>query len=68
VLLRHLDGCNLEQFEASQHIGRFGQKVLVVRTDDALTVERSDRISRRPDECKGFDCSYLEFVQNLLET
>jgi len=62
VLLRHPDGCNLEQFEASRHRGRSGRKVLVVRTDDALIVERPDGISRRPDECKGSDCSYLESV------
>jgi len=36
VLLKRLDRCKLEQFEASQHRGRSGQKVLVVRTDDAL--------------------------------
>jgi hypothetical protein len=33
VLLKRSDGCKLE---ASQHRGRSGQKVLVVRTDDAL--------------------------------
>jgi hypothetical protein len=68
MLLRCPDGCNLEQFEASRHRGRFGRKVLVIWTDDALTVERPDRISCRPDGCKGFNCSYLESVQNLLET
>lgn len=68
VLLRRLDRCNLEQFEASQHRGRSGQKVLVVRTDDTLTVERPNGISRRSDGCKGCNCSYLESVQNLLET
>jgi len=36
VLLKRPDGCKLEQFEASRHRGRSGQKVLVVRTDDAL--------------------------------
>jgi len=35
VLLRRPDGCKLEQFEVSWHRGRFGWKVLVVRTDDA---------------------------------
>jgi hypothetical protein len=36
VLLKRLDRCKLEQFEASRHRGRSGRKVLVVRTDDAL--------------------------------
>lgn len=62
MLLRPPDGCNLEQFEASRHRGRFRQKVFVVRTDDALTIERPDGISHRPDGCKGSDCSYLESV------
>jgi hypothetical protein len=44
VLLRCLDGCNLEQFEASRHRGRSGSKVLAVQMDDALTVERPDGI------------------------
>jgi hypothetical protein len=68
VLLKRPEGCNLEQFEASQHRGRSERKVLVVQTNDALTVERLDEISCRQDGCKGFDCSYLESVQNLLET
>jgi hypothetical protein len=36
MLLRRLDGCKLEQFKNSRHMGRFGPEVLVVRTDDAL--------------------------------
>jgi hypothetical protein len=68
LFLRRPNGCNLEQFEASRHRGRSGWKVLVVRTDDALTVERPDGISCHSDGCKGSDCSYLESVQNLLET
>jgi hypothetical protein len=36
VWLKFLDGCKLEQFEASRHRGRFGQKVVVIRNDDAL--------------------------------
>jgi hypothetical protein len=67
VLLRSTDGCKLEQFEGSRHRGRSRWKVLVVRTDNALTVERPDGISRHPDGCKGSDFSYLESVQNLLE-
>jgi hypothetical protein len=67
MLLRHPDWCNLEQFEASRHRGRSGWKVLIVRTDDALTVKRLDKILHRPDGCKGSDCSYLESVQSLLE-
>jgi hypothetical protein len=68
VLLRRPNGCNLNQFEASRHRGRFGRKVIVVWMDDALTVEHPDRISCRPDKCKGSDFSNLESVQNLLET
>jgi hypothetical protein len=30
------DGCKQEQFKASRHRGRFGWKVLIVRTEDAL--------------------------------
>jgi hypothetical protein len=36
VLLKRPNGCKLEQFEASRHRGRSGQKVLFIRTDDAL--------------------------------
>jgi hypothetical protein len=36
VLLRCLNRFNLEQFEASRHKLESGQKVLVVRTVDAL--------------------------------
>jgi hypothetical protein len=68
VLLRRPDGCNLEQFEASRHKGRSGQKVLVIQTDDTLIVECPDKILHRPDGCKGSNCSYLESMQNLLET
>jgi hypothetical protein len=57
VLLRRPDGCNLEQFEASRHRGRFERKVL----------ECPDRISRHSDEFKGSDSSDLETMQNLLE-
>jgi hypothetical protein len=68
VLLRRSDGFKLERFEASRHRGRFGRKVLFVQMDDAWTVERLDRISRRLDGCKGSDLFDLEFEQNLLET
>jgi hypothetical protein len=67
VLLKRPDKCKLEQFDASRHRGRFGRKVLIVRTDDAWTVERLDSISHRPDGCKGSDFSNLKTVQNLLE-
>jgi hypothetical protein len=43
------------------------RKVLVVKTNDALTAEGPNGISRRLDECKGSDFSDLESVQNLLE-
>jgi hypothetical protein len=58
MLLRRPDGYKLEQFEASWHRGRSGWKVLVVRMDDAWTVECPDIMSRRPDGCKGteFNC------------
>jgi hypothetical protein len=58
----------LKQFEASQRRGRSGWKVHVVWTDDVLTVVPPNGIFHHSDRCKGSDCSYLEFVQNLLET
>jgi len=67
VLLRRLDGCNQEQFKPSQHRGRSRRKVLIFRTDDALTVGHPDGISHRSNRCKGSNCSYFESVQNLLE-
>jgi len=67
LLLRRPDGCNQEQFKGSRHRGRSGRKVLVVRTDNAWTVERPDRISRRPNGCKGSDFSDLESMHNLLK-
>jgi hypothetical protein len=66
VLLRSPDECKLKQFEASRHGGRSRQKVLIVRTDDAWTVESPDGISRCQDGGKGFDFSDLKTVQNLL--
>jgi hypothetical protein len=36
VLLKRPDECKLEQFEGSRHRERSGQKVFVVRTNDAL--------------------------------
>jgi hypothetical protein len=60
VLLKRSDRCKLEQFEASRHRGRSGRKVLIVRTDDAWTIERPDGISNRPDSCKGTDFNCLE--------
>jgi hypothetical protein len=53
MLLKRLDGCKLESFEASRHRGRSGWNVLVVRTDDAWKVECPDGISHRPDGCTG---------------
>jgi hypothetical protein len=67
MLLRSSDGCKMEQFEGSRHRGRSRRKVLIVWTDDAWTVERSDGISRRPDGCKASNFFNLESVQNLLE-
>jgi hypothetical protein len=66
ALLRRMDECKLEQFGGSRLRGRSGWKVLVVRMDDAWTVERLDGILRCPDGCKGSDFSDLESVQNLL--
>jgi hypothetical protein len=43
VLLKRPDGCKLEQFETSRHRGRSGQKVLVIRIDDALNRLASKR-------------------------
>jgi hypothetical protein len=67
VLLRHPDGWNVEQFEAFRHRGRSIWKVLVIRTDDDLTVECPNGISRLPNGCKGSDFFVLESVQNLLQ-
>jgi len=67
VLLRSPDRYKLEQFKDSRHRRRSRQKVLVVRMDDAWTVERPNGISRRPNGCKGSNFSVLESVQNLLE-
>jgi hypothetical protein len=61
VLLRRLDGCNLDQFEASGHRGASGWKDLVVWTDDALIDERPDEIPCRPDGCKGTELHCFEF-------
>jgi len=68
MLLRRPNRCNLDQFETSGHRGRPGRKVLVIRTDDALTVEHPDGILCRLDRCKGFDFFDLESVPNLLKT
>jgi hypothetical protein len=62
-----LDGCKLEKFEASGHKRTFGWKVLVARTDGALTDELLDEISRRPDGCKGIELTILNSAQSLLE-
>jgi hypothetical protein len=61
MLLKRPDGCNQEQFKAFGHRREFGRKVLFVRTDDALTDDRSDRISRHSDGCKGLELHCLEF-------
>jgi hypothetical protein len=60
VLLSRLDECNQEQFEVSGHRGTSGRKVLVVWTDDALTYECLDGISRRLNGCKGTELHYFE--------
>jgi hypothetical protein len=59
------DGCNLELFEASRHRWASGLKVLVVRTDDALTDERLDEIPRRPDGWQGTE---IDFLENFTES
>jgi hypothetical protein len=59
VLLKRLDGCNLEQFEASRHRGRFGRKVLVVQTDDALTAERPDEMTTSSRRMQGIRFLWL---------
>jgi hypothetical protein len=60
VLLKCPDGCKLEQFEASWHRGRSGRKDLVVRMDDAWTVERPDGISHHLDGCQGTEINCHE--------
>jgi len=67
VLLRRLNGCNLEQFEASRHRGRSRQKVLIVQMDDAWTVECPDVISHLLDGCKRLNFTVFKSAQSLLE-
>jgi len=45
---------------------KVGQKVLIVRIDDAWTVERPDVITRRSDGCKGTVLTALNSAQSLL--
>jgi hypothetical protein len=66
MLLRRPNGCKLEQFEASWQRGRSGRKVLIVRTDDAWTVERLDDITCHPNGCKGTKLIALNSAQSLL--
>jgi hypothetical protein len=62
------NGCNLEQLEASRHRGRSRRKVLIVRMDDAWTVECPDGISHLPDGCKRLkNFTVLKSAQSLLE-
>jgi hypothetical protein len=42
-------------------------ETLGVRTDDALTNERPDGMTRRPDGWQGTEFSDLQTAQNLLE-
>jgi hypothetical protein len=59
VLLKRLDGCKLEQIEASRHRGKSGQKVLVVRTDDALDSWASKRYITSPRQLQGIRFHWL---------
>jgi len=59
VLLKHPDRCKLELFEASGHRGRFGQKVLVVRTDDALDSWASGRYITSSGRLQGIQFFWL---------
>jgi len=53
VLLKHPDGCKLEQFEVSRHRGRSERKVLIVRTDDALDSWASGRYVTSSERLAG---------------
>jgi hypothetical protein len=53
VLVKHSDGCKLEQFEASWHRGRSGRKVLVVGTNDALNSWTSGRYITSSERLQG---------------
>jgi hypothetical protein len=66
VLLRRLNGCNLEQFETFGH--RRGVWTESYRCPDGrcLTDERPDGILRRPDGCKGTEFNILNSAQSLL--
>jgi hypothetical protein len=67
VLLKRLNGCNLEQFETSRHWWASGRKVIVIRTDDTLTDERPDGIPRHPDGCNETELIDLNSAQSFLE-
>jgi hypothetical protein len=59
VLLKRLNGCKLEQFEASRHRGRSGWKVLIVRTDDALDSWPSERYITSSGRLQGIQFFWL---------
>jgi len=59
MLRKRPDRCKLEQFEASRHTGRSGLKVLVIRKNDAWTVEHPDGNPRRPILLQGIQFYWL---------
>jgi hypothetical protein len=67
-LLNRLDGCKLEQFEASRHRGRFGRKSTSSERLMHWTAGHLDDMTRRLDGWQGTKFSDLQTVQNLLET
>jgi len=59
VLLKHPDGCKLEQFEASRHRGRSERKVLVVWMDDTLDSWASKRYITSSGRLQGIHFFWL---------
>jgi len=67
VLLRHPNGCNLEQFEASRHKWESGQKVLVVWTDVALPTSVRTQYHIIRTDARDLNFIVLNSAQSLLE-
>jgi len=67
LLLRHLDWCNREQFEASGHRWKVQTESSCRPYKWCLTDKRPDGIQRRPNGCKGTELTVLNSTQSLLE-
>lgn len=67
VLLRRLNECNLEQFEASGHEREFRRKVLVVQMDVAWLMNVLMEYHVIQTDAKDLNFTVLNFAQSLLE-